>query len=460
MYVQPQSWDGNPDHAPASVGGLLQVGATQNMSNVYSTVPFQGSVVIPSGATQYVIRLDGVNSTGSAATVFFAHPNDMIGADQVRFDIQSDILYFWDQNLQHYRAQLAYDAGTDTVNLTTSNPTSSTDFSIGAGYVLERIKFIDTQIGGGGPSGIQTQGGSFVMGNAALATGATYGFPYIPTMPGPPTGASDVWSGTDPIAYDSVNDRLWVNNSGWKAIGYDRRTAVSANTTVDGSADIWNCSSLSPITMTLPDATLCRGRRITFKNTGGTKVSIVGSSSQTIDGLSTSFPYVLIEQMSAVTLMSNGTNWDVVAQAVQLLRAIAAVGWCGHEVPIPLTSYVGAAQPVSANTELFACSLDGNYGYYITQYDIGWFIGTTNNATNYWIIELRRLNSSSGILSMTTPNTSVGTTNAWVHPTPTTAFSNNPCQTNDVWLEVYVSKFGSPSALNVTCKVMGRKIYV
>lgn len=64
------------------------------------------------------------------------------------------------------------------------------------------------------------QNGNVVVGTAALATGATNGFFYIPTMAGAPTGDSTDYTGRLPMVYDTTNNKLMINTSGttWKGV--------------------------------------------------------------------------------------------------------------------------------------------------------------------------------------------------------------------------------------------------
>lgn len=56
---------------------------------------------------------------------------------------------------------------------------------------------------------------SFVIGNAALATTATDGFPYIPGGAGPPTGIPTAFAGRVPLYWDSVAKQLYIYDGGW-----------------------------------------------------------------------------------------------------------------------------------------------------------------------------------------------------------------------------------------------------
>lgn len=59
---------------------------------------------------------------------------------------------------------------------------------------------------------------SLVVGNAALATSATDGFIYAPTVAGTPTGAPTGQTGTAPIVLDTTGSKLWAYIGGaWKS---------------------------------------------------------------------------------------------------------------------------------------------------------------------------------------------------------------------------------------------------
>lgn len=60
--------------------------------------------------------------------------------------------------------------------------------------------------------------GACLGSNAALATTATGGFPYIPSCAGVPTGVPAARTGMVPLVYDSTDNKLYVYNGGWKAV--------------------------------------------------------------------------------------------------------------------------------------------------------------------------------------------------------------------------------------------------
>lgn len=61
-------------------------------------------------------------------------------------------------------------------------------------------------------------GTNVAFSSAALALGATDGFPYIPTCAGTPNGVPTVFTGTVPMVYDTTTNRLYVYNGGWKDV--------------------------------------------------------------------------------------------------------------------------------------------------------------------------------------------------------------------------------------------------
>jgi hypothetical protein len=62
--------------------------------------------------------------------------------------------------------------------------------------------------------------GGMVLGTVALDTTATYGFMYVPTCAGPPTGVPTAYTGTAPLVIDTTNNRLYFYSTGsWRNAG-------------------------------------------------------------------------------------------------------------------------------------------------------------------------------------------------------------------------------------------------
>lgn len=74
----------------------------------------------------------------------------------------------------------------------------------GSESTLERLGLTDTEV--------KTNGQSLVVGGAALATNATFGFLYLPTSAGKPTGSPVSQTGTAPTIYDSSGNVLFIHN--------------------------------------------------------------------------------------------------------------------------------------------------------------------------------------------------------------------------------------------------------
>lgn len=85
-------------------------------------------------------------------------------------------------------------------------------------------------------------------------------------------------------------------------------TTITANTTLDTSYNVVICDNgASAITVTLPTASGILGRLYTIKKgTSTSNITIDGNASETIDGAAT---IVMSDQMDAITIFSDGTNW-------------------------------------------------------------------------------------------------------------------------------------------------------
>jgi hypothetical protein len=93
-------------------------------------------------------------------------------------------------------------------------------------------------------------------------------------------------------------------------------TTKSANYTLDGTDFTVGFDCASNRTANLPDATTCAGRIYVIyqynTNFGVRYVTLDGSGSQTIDGVTT-YSLAFFEDFSSVMIQSNGSNWIVIA---------------------------------------------------------------------------------------------------------------------------------------------------
>ena len=62
--------------------------------------------------------------------------------------------------------------------------------------------------------------GGTVIGSTALATGATKGFVYLPSVAGTPTGTPTAQSATVPMVYDTAANKLWAYNGAWRSVTF------------------------------------------------------------------------------------------------------------------------------------------------------------------------------------------------------------------------------------------------
>ncbi|MEK7183997.1 MAG: hypothetical protein AAB701_00550, partial [Patescibacteria group bacterium] len=63
-----------------------------------------------------------------------------------------------------------------------------------------------------------TTAGNVVLGSAALATTATNGFLYTPSVPGTPTGVPITYTGRVPLVYNTAANTLYFYNAGWQPV--------------------------------------------------------------------------------------------------------------------------------------------------------------------------------------------------------------------------------------------------
>jgi hypothetical protein len=93
-------------------------------------------------------------------------------------------------------------------------------------------------------------------------------------------------------------------------------TTKSANYTLDVTDYTVGFDCASNRTANLPDATTCAGRIYVIyqynTNFGVRYVTLDGSGSQTIDGVTT-YSLAFFEDFSSVMIQSNGSNWVVIA---------------------------------------------------------------------------------------------------------------------------------------------------
>lgn len=133
--------------------------------------------------------------------------------------------------------------------------------------------------------------------------------------------------------------------------------------------------------------------------------------------------------------------------------------WLGPEYQVAQHNYLGSP-PFSATTEVLATTIRSDYALYLTRFAASFYCGGGVNGTNYWDVKLRRFTAGAGsvdtIVSMRT------TGQGWdkVAADKVAAdMSNNPLNTTDIVLQVYVEKTLSPNAIYLQAAVWGRYVY-
>lgn len=134
-------------------------------------------------------------------------------------------LRLYTNNLNQKVAEFLTNGGTTANNMISRSNIAGSAPTLG-------VEGTDTNVGftlfskGGGNLVIQTSAatqltvtgtGSTVLGNAAIATGATDGFLYAVSGAGTPTGTPTTFTGRVPVYVDTTNSQLWLYmGGGWK----------------------------------------------------------------------------------------------------------------------------------------------------------------------------------------------------------------------------------------------------
>jgi len=103
----------------------------------------------------------------------------------------------------------------------------------------------------------------------------------------------------------SVDSNTYLTSSGGLTLAY---TAQTANYGIQSTDYLINCTTNS-FSVTLPSATSIAGKVYIIKNSGTGNITILTTSSQTIDGQSSG--YWIISNKNSMELMSDGANWII-----------------------------------------------------------------------------------------------------------------------------------------------------
>ena len=114
------------------------------------------------------------------------------------------------------------------------------------------------------------------------------------------------------LAKLALENRIATYLQGGGATRGAYRSVTTSGNVQSGDYLIIADATAGAITMTLPPAALVPGRIYAFKriNSGANAVIIDGYAAETIDGSAT---HTLTPQWNALTIMSNGTAWFILA---------------------------------------------------------------------------------------------------------------------------------------------------
>lgn len=131
--------------------------------------------------------------------------------------------------------------------------------------------------------------------------------------------------------------------------------------------------------------------------------------------------------------------------------------WLGPEVIIAAHNYRGTI-PYSSSEEILASSVRSDRALYITRFSVSYYTGGGVDASNHWRVTLRRLTSGVSVEDIVYAQT---TSNDWhkLADKVPADMSNNPLNTTDIWLQVYLLKTGAPNAIYPIIQVVGRYVY-
>lgn len=111
----------------------------------------------------------------------------------------------------------------------------------------------------------------------------------------------------------------------------------------------------------------------------------------------------------------------------------------GNATPFPNT--------LAANTGVYVAVKQQAYAWLHERCEIGWYVNTTNNASNYWTIAVVAVSSSGARTILASINTSAAAANTY-NVTSITSFASNPTTaTGAVWIQIELTKTGTPGSI-------------
>jgi hypothetical protein len=128
--------------------------------------------------------------------------------------------------------------------------------------------------------------------------------------------------------------------------------------------------------------------------------------------------------------------------------------WYGQPIYIPFHNYLGAP-PYTVTTEALAMAPEDDFALWLERFNVGFYVGGTNDASNYWVIYLRQLTSGVSVNNLASITTQSEAANTWKKKSTAVNVAANA---TDIWLQVYVETHGSPAGIYVQVGVRAREI--
>jgi hypothetical protein len=111
----------------------------------------------------------------------------------------------------------------------------------------------------------------------------------------------------------------------------------------------------------------------------------------------------------------------------------------GFATPFPNT--------IAANTAVYVGAKHQQYAWWHERSDFGWYVNTTNSASHYWTVAIVAVSSSGARTILGSFNTSAAAPNTY-NVTSITSFAANPtAATGAIWLQIELTKTGTPGSI-------------
>lgn len=272
------------------------------------------------------------------------------------------------------------------------------------------------------------------------------------------------------IGYGGVSNTVWIDNLVFErqiptnSIKDDAVTtakiapnAITAAEVANGALNVAKLSDFAEAVDDRVDALLVAG-------TGISKTYNDGSNTLTLSA--TGAPAESVTQGSTLpTQPAYGNNRPFYYTGTDKNVWVYYDGtrWLGPELDLGWNTRAGSAFPITAATDdPYTMPLDNTNQIYLTRLVVDMYVATTNNGTNYWKIDLWRIDTNTA--NMAQINTSGYGANTWRlnalgSPFQITSFTTNPLPASVGGILLRITKQGSPGGAYPTTKLFGRRVY-